>query len=61
MDGSSPLVSCENDTLTALYLTDRVYGEKVTDIPDDVKQPITDRLISKASMMSIIDATKTPP
>ena len=37
-------LSCENDTLNVTWSTDVVHDAKVTQIPDDIKQRISEGL-----------------
>ena len=56
-------MSCKNDTLKVTWSTDVVYDSTVNQIPDDIRQRLTDRLLfeSQHPILSLVIVTKSPP
>ena len=61
--GSQAMLTCENDTLTVTWSTDVTFDGSVTEIPNALKQRLTDRLIewSRYPTLSMLVITRIPP
>ena len=61
--GSQAKLSCDNDTLTVTWSTDVTFDGTVTEIPDELKQRLTDRFVkeSKYPTLSIVVISRMPP
>ena len=44
---SSPLMTCENDTMTLMWSTDVTFNATVSQIPAVVSQRITEQLVDE--------------
>ena len=56
-------MTCKNDTLTVTWPTDVTYAAAVTDIPDGIRQKITQRLIKESNfpILNLVVPTNNPP
>ena len=55
--------SCKNDILTVTWLTDTTYDGRVSEIPTDLYERLTDRLIeeSRYPILGLIVTSRFPP
>ena len=56
-------MTCKNDTLTVTWPTNVTYAAAVTDIPNVVRQKITQRLIKESNfpILNLVVPTNNPP
>ena len=56
-------MSCRDDILTVTWSTDVTFNATVTEIPEDLRQRLTDRLIieSRDPYLSLVIINNIPP
>ena len=56
-------MSCRDDILTVTWSTDVTFNATVTEIPEDLRQRLTDRLIieSRHPYLSLVIINNIPP
>lgn len=59
----TPVLSCEDNTLTVTWYTDITYNAAVVEIPSDQYQRLTDKLLleSKYPILGSVITNKIPP
>lgn len=64
MTGSQTQLSCDSNTLTATWLTDRTFSSQVSAVPSDLYRQLTARLQeadTKLHSFQIVVINNSPP